>query len=242
MNDVIRPLLGAASVIVLALTLGACAISADSGSTALPMPTLPPVAQTGPCCGPITPAGERLRKAIDSMHVEDLWPEHREVQWDTGEPIGPVMQQVHDPETHCSLFTAAVGKQVDVYLPRPPMYRQTHLSESQLAYFRSHAGWHKLDTPEQAQALANRGWLVIVGYDSANIKYARRNGHIAVVRPSDMRTEAQIDESGVAIAQAGGDNRSSTSAKFGFKHHPGAFPDKLEYYAHAIPEAVNPRP
>jgi hypothetical protein len=58
-----------------------------------------------------------------------------------------------------------------------------------------------------------------------------------VVRPSE-RTEAQIRESGVQITQAGGDNRESTTAGFGFRYHTGAFPDKLLYFAHDIPDTT----
>jgi hypothetical protein len=199
------------------------------------------VSDAGPCCGPITPAGQRLIVALDSLDVEHRWPKHRAVEWDTGLPSGPVEEQIHDPDTHCSTFVAAVGKRVGVYMPRPPLYSQLRLSEAQLSYFDSRsgrdAGWYKVDTAEQAQALANQGKLVIVGFMGIKTQSEHLTGHIAVVRPSE-RTEAQVQESGVLVSQAGSDNRRSTSARFGFRHHPGAFPSKLQYFAHDIPDAT----
>lgn len=124
--------------------------------------------------------------------------------------------------------------------PRPPLYRQVRLSEAQLSCFDSlagrNAGWYKVDTPEQAQALANQGKLVIVGFTGIQTQYEHLIGHSAVVRRGE-RTEAQIQESGVLVTQAGGDNRRSASARFGFRHHPGAFPTVLQYFAHDIPDA-----
>ena len=44
-----------------------------------------------------------------------------------------------------------------------------------------------------------------------------------------------LDENGPEITQAGQRNYVKTSAKVGFEHHPGAWPDGVRYYAHALP-------
>jgi hypothetical protein len=230
--------MNAASAVASAVLLSACASSAPQADA---FPTVA-VSQTGPCCGPITPAGHRLIVVLDSMDVEHRWPKDQPIEWDSGLPTGPVGSEIHDPDTHCSAFTAAVGKRVGVYMPRPPIYSQIRLSEAQLSYFDSASGrdegWRRVDTPEEAQALANQGMLVIVGRMGHTSKYDPRPGHIAVVRPSE-RTEAQLSESGVQITQAGAHNWRSTTAKGGFHHEPGQLPVNLQYFAHDVPEAAD---
>jgi hypothetical protein len=236
--NTIRFGLRAASATAFALLLGACASNAPQ-TEALPPAT---ALQAGPCCGPITPAGHRLIVVLDSMDVEHRWPKDQAIEWDTGLPVGPTGSEGHDPDTHCSAFTAAVGKRIGVYMPHPPMYSQIRLSEAQLSYFDSRAGrddgWRRVDTPEQAQALANQGMLVIVGRMGHTSKYDPRPGHIAVVRPSE-RTEAQISESGVQMTQAGTHNWRSITAKGGFHHEPGQLPSNLEYFAHDVPDSAD---
>ena len=43
-------------------------------------------AQHPPCCGPISPAGQRLASFLDNMDVESLWLANQHVNWETGKP------------------------------------------------------------------------------------------------------------------------------------------------------------
>jgi hypothetical protein len=220
------------TAVVVTTALSACAASSSTSQHDI---TPIPIAQNGPCCGPVTNEGHQLLRALNSLDVEHHWPANREVQWDTGEPIGSPVSPVFDPDTHCSLFTAAVGKSVGVYMPRPPRYSQNHLSGAQLAYFDSRsgrgAGWFTVTSPEQAQALANRGYLVVFGYFRPKSIVEPAAGHVAIVRPSETRTAAQIRESGVLATQAGTHNHAAISARRAFR---ASELPTLRYFAHKI--------
>lgn len=221
-------------IIAVVITTALSACTASSGTPQLGVTPIP-IAENGPCCGPVTNEGRQLLRALSRLDVEHHWPANREVQWDTGEPIGPQSSPVLDPDTHCSLFTAAVGKSVGVYMPRPPRYSQNHLSGAQLNYFDSRsgrdAGWFKVENPEQAQALANRGYLIVFGYFRPKSIVDPAEGHVAIVRPSETRTAAQIRESGVLETHAGIHNHAAISARRGF---PASELPKLRYFAHKV--------
>jgi hypothetical protein len=226
-----KPIVKIATIAAMA-ALSACTTPTDAPQQIVaPLP----IADDGPCCGPVTAQGHQLLRALESLDVEHHWPANREVRWDTGEPVGDQSSPVLGPDTHCSLFTAAVGNAVGVYLPRPPRYSQNFLSRSQLDFFESRAGreagWFKVDSPAQAQALANRGYLVVFGYFRPKNIAEHAEGHVAVVRPSATRTAAQIRESGVLEAHAGIHNHASAVARRGFPA--SEFPN-LRYFAHAI--------
>ncbi|WP_161788557.1 hypothetical protein [Burkholderia paludis] len=226
-----KPVAKIATIAVVA-ALSACMTPTDS-----PLQTIAPlpIAGDGPCCGPVTAQGQQLLRALDRLDVEHHWPANREVRWDTGEPVGDPSSPVLGPDTHCSLFTAAVGNAVGIYLPRPPRDSQNFLSHTQLDFFESRAGreagWFRVDTPAQAQALANRGYLVIFGYFRPKSAAGHAEGHVAVVRPSATRTAAQIREGGVLETHAGIHNHASAVARRGFPA--SEFPN-LRYFAHAI--------
>jgi len=57
-SDITKPLENAVALIALALMLGACA-SDQSPSQVQNLPAVT-VSQTGPCCGPITPAARNI--------------------------------------------------------------------------------------------------------------------------------------------------------------------------------------
>ena len=118
---------------------------------------------------------------------------------------------------------------------RPPYHAQELLANAQTAWFGSTSGrkvgWTSVDTPEQAQTLANMGKLVVVSYQSPDPHHA---GHIGIVRASD-RTEAEIRESGVLMSQSGERNYFRVSEKAAFKWHPGAWPGGVKYFAHDVP-------
>jgi hypothetical protein len=186
------------------------------------------------CCGPVSAAGHRLLELLDSTNVETLWLAHEHVNWETGEPDKDADYEGPGKATHCSAFAAAVGKRVDVYMLRPPEHGQILLANAQAAWFHAAAGmqngWRELKTPKEAQTLANEGYLVTVVYENPD---PHKPGHIAIVRPA-ARPERLLDENGPEITQAGQRNYVKTSTKVGFEHHPGAWPDGVRYYAHAV--------
>jgi hypothetical protein len=168
------------------------------------------------------------------MNVEALWLAHEHVNWETGEPDRGADYSGPAQSTHCSAFAAAVGKRLGVYMLRPPEHGQVLLSNAQADWFSAaegrQAGWRELSSAREAQAFANRGGLVVMVYQSPD---PHRPGHIAIVRPAE-RPEHLLEENGPEITQAGTKNYVKTSAKVGFLHHPGAWPDAVRYYAHAV--------
>ena len=192
-------------------------------------------AQAAPCCGPVSPAGMHILKVLDDSNVEALWLNGRHINWETGEPDKPADYVGPETKSHCSAYVAAIGERLGVYVLRPPQHSQELLANAQTAWFDStqgaEAGWHKVDTPEQAQTLANQGTLVVVSYRSAD---PHRPGHIGIVRPDARRTQTEIDTDGVWMSQAGETNYLRVAEKTAFKHHPGAWPDGVRYFAHEV--------
>jgi hypothetical protein len=186
------------------------------------------------CCGPISPAGQRLLEILDSTNVETLWLAHEHVNWETGEPDRDADYEGPGKATHCSAFAAAVGKRVGIYMLRPPEHGQILLANAQAAWFHAPGGqqngWRDVKTPKEAQTLANQGYLVTVVYESPDL---HKPGHIAIVRPA-ARPERLLEENGPEITQAGTRNYIKTSTKVGFEHHLGAWPDGVRYYAHQL--------
>ena len=231
-NNIARSVAGAFGAAAMALTFGACA-SEQAGVRA---PLSATMSEATPCCGPVTPAGRRILSVLDASDVEHLWAKHRHVNWETGAPDRPADYKGHEAATHCSAFAAAMGERLGVYLLRPPAHAQELLANAQTAWFGSmpgrSAGWYPVDTPEQAQALANQGKLVVVSYPSPD---PHRAGHIGIVRPDARRTLEQITENGVMITQAGDRNDLRISERQAFRWHRGAWPGGVKYFAHEVP-------
>jgi len=183
------------------------------------------------CCGPITPAGDKLASTLDSMEVESLWLAHEHVNWETGEPDRGANDEGPGNHTHCSAFAAAAAKKLGVYLLRPPEHGQVLLSNAQAKWLADdagrQAGWRSVPDMRQAQRLANQGQLVVVLYQNP--------GHIAIVRPSEKSAQA-LDENGPELIQAGEHNHKKINVRVGFENHPGAWPDGVRYYMHPRPE------
>lgn len=181
----------------------------------------------------ITPAGEKLAKALDDTHVEKLWLPKHKVEWETGKSLGEFGDDGKS-HTHCSAFVAAVAKRHDVYILRPPEHPTVMLANAQFDWLKddgSKKGWKPVKGPVEAQHLANKGDLVVAAFKEADPK---KHGHIAVVRPS-TKTDKAVEEEGPQIIQAGMTNYNSTSVKEGFKHHPGAFKDgHIRYFVHKL--------
>ncbi len=185
------------------------------------------------CCGPITDQGRRLLTVLDGMNVETLWLAHEHINWETGQPDKGEDYMGPGRSTHCSAFAAAVGKQLGVYMLRPPEHGQILLANAQAEWFRSPAGrqsgWQAVRDAHDAQSEANRGSLVVVVFESPD---PHRPGHIAVVRPAHRPTRL-LEENGPEITQAGQKNYGKTSTKGGFQAHPGAWPGGVRYYSHS---------
>ena len=188
------------------------------------------------CCGPITPAADRLASTLDSMDVESLWLAQEHVNWETGEPDRGANDEGPGNHTHCSAFAAAAAKKLGVYLLRPPEHGQLLLANAQAEWLADEAGrqagWRSVPDMWEAQRLANRGQLVVVLYQNPDRHVP---GHIAIVRPSEKSAQA-LNENGPEIVQAGEHNRNKISVRIGFENHPGAWPNGVRYYMHPLPE------
>lgn len=179
--------------------------------------------------GEIAPAGERLARVLDSMDVEQRWLAGQTVHWRTG----TTDRRGHQGATHCSAFVAAACDRVGVYILRPPDHSQTLLANAQNAWLRREGarfGWRRVDSPVEAQHLANLGEIVVASYRNPD---RHRPGHIAVVRP-DAKADAAILDEGPQVIQAGRSNYRSTTLARGFIHHPGAWrTGEISFFAHA---------
>jgi hypothetical protein len=189
-----------------------------------------------PCCGPITPDGERLAQFLDHSDVDRLWVAGWHVDWRTGEidrsaPGGP------EARTHCSAFAAAMADRLGIYVLRPPEHSQNLLSNAQMRWLREHGaehGWRGLGSDIAAQTAANGGELVLEAFENPD---PHRPGHIAIVRPS-QKTPAALNREGPQETQAGEQNAISTTTAAGFRHHRDAWTvgggGELRYYAHVV--------
>jgi len=188
-------------------------------------------AQHPPCCGSITPAGERLGVFFDGTSVETLWLADQHVNWETGKPDRPG-NEGHGNHTHCSAFAAAAFKRLGVYLLRPPEHGQELLSNAQAKWLPSaegqQKGWRPVSDMHKAQHLANEGHLVMVIFENPN---PHKPGHVAIVRPSDKSAHA-LEENGPEIIMAGQHNHNKTNVRIGFDNHPGAWPSGVRYFTH----------
>jgi hypothetical protein len=189
-----------------------------------------------PCCGPISDAGQRLIKLLDSTGVDHLWRAGWHIDWRTGvtdhpDPGGK------DAKTHCSAFAASVAEGLGIYLLHPPEHRQQLLANAQLAWLAAKGaeyGWQDVPNAREAQRLANSGMLVVAAFQNPD---AHKPGHIAVIRPS-LKTAAELAQDGPQETQAGKINAISISTVAGFSAHPGAWEPGdgggIRYYAHTI--------
>jgi hypothetical protein len=201
--------------------------------TILLMVTVSSIARDVPCCGEISRQGHALSTALDEMNVEAHWPAHEHVNWETGDPDrggeneGP-------GHTHCSAFVAAAGKRLNIYLLRPPQHGQKLLANAQFAWLGGSQGpahgWSPVRDAREAQRLANNGNLVLVAFANPD---STKPGHIAIVRPSE-KTIRELEHDGPQIIQAGNHNHNSIVVRIGFENHPGAFPNGVRYYTHAV--------
>lgn len=194
------------------------------------------VAEAQPCCGPITPAGERLARMLDDSGVMTHWLAGWHVDWRTGEQDRATPGGA-EAKTHCSAFAAAMSERLGAYVLRPPEHRQELLANAQMRWLRDRGteyGWRALASDVAAQEAANRGELVLAAFENPN---PRKPGHIAIVRPSE-KTRVQLDTEGPQETQAGTHNAISTTTAAGFRSHRGAWQPGgtggLRYYVHMV--------
>jgi len=180
-----------------------------------------------------SPNGSRLADFLDHTGVEQRWPAGVHVAWETGIPDGKPEKSA-GKHTHCSAFVASIGKQLGIYILRPPEHSQVLLANAQYEWLESEGaqqGWRSVPGAIEAQAAANRGELVVATYRN---HHDDKPGHIAIVRPSN-KTRQDIAAEGPQITQAGGTNFLSTSLARGFAGHPAAWgKGEVRFYAHAI--------
>jgi hypothetical protein len=191
-------------------------------------------AQPNPCCGIISPAGDRLASFLDGMQVESLWLANEHVNWETGKPDRGGEYEGPGRHTHCSAFAAAAAKRLGVYLLRPPEHGQSLLSNAQAEWVAGpegrKEGWRPVSEMHKAQHLANAGNLILVIYENPD---RHAPGHCAIVRPSEKSAHA-LEENGPETIQAGEHNHNKTNVRIGFENHPGAFPSGVRYYIHSL--------
>ena len=175
-------------------------------------------------------ARERF-SVIDRLDVEHHWPAGVHVNWQTGEPDGGP-EYTPGRHTHCSAFVASAAEHFGIYILRPPEHGQLLLANAQfdwLAKKGAARGWQPLADGNEAQSLANKGYLVVASYKS---REPDKPGHIVIVRPG-TKSPQLIAEEGPDVTQAGTTNYRSITLKEGFSGHPRAFNDnELRYYAH----------
>ncbi len=183
--------------------------------------------------GRVTPQGQWLAHELDDMGVETKWISGTHVDWRTGLPDGRP-ETLPGNHTHCSAFVASAAEKFGVYILRPPEHGQVLLANAQNEWLLTAgraAGWRPLDGPEEAQAAANRGYLVVASYHNHRDD---KPGHIAIVRPGSKSAEALATD-GPDVIQAGTRNASSISIKAGFAGHAHAWNDnEIDYYSHPI--------
>ena len=187
-------------------------------------------AQTPP---PISPKALWIAASLRSLDVEHRWIAGAHVDWQTGLPDNSP-EKLPGRHTHCSAFFASAAKTLGVYVLRPPEHGQVLLANAQFEWLGEAGaaeGWRPLASPEEAQARANLGDLVVASYRSHR---DNKPGHIAIVLPG-TKSAAEIEADGPDVMQAGSYNSFSTPLAAGFAGHPHAWGDReVAFYAHAV--------
>lgn len=188
--------------------------------------------------GPTNAIGERgqaISDFLDTLWVEQYWKKGVSVNWLTGAEGGSGPNMTEGIGTHCSAFAAGAAAALGIYLLRPPEEKDINLANKQADWLRTNpAGWSPVPSITNAQHLANAGTLVV-----ASCKETTGSGHIAVLRAS-TRSDADVLAYGPQECQSGVNNYNSTNVTAGFSQHPGAYPDRILYYAHACTKPITP--
>lgn len=173
--------------------------------------------------------GAALNQFLDSLHVEKYWQKDKRINWKTGHchnsnPIN---------KTHCSLFVAAAGLKLGIYILRPPEHKPKLLANAQRDWLEQQCKstsptnkWKRLANGSEAQAAANSDKFVVVSYKNLDPK---EPGHIAIVRPG-KKDQKQIESEGPDVIQAGDSNHNRVSLKKGFDVHDDIAINPIRYY------------
>jgi hypothetical protein len=183
---------------------------------------------------PIGKYGKLLDVFFEELHVEQYWIAGHKIEWKTGVPVHP--EKKHPiSHSYCSAFVAAVCLRLEINILMPPEHDLLFLANAQGVWLENQGGkygWFAVPSAEEAQALANMGFLIIASYRE---HLPGKRGHIAIVRPS-TKSDNLIDREGPDIIQAGKTNYSLTSVSIGFQSFGYAFKNnKIRYFAHYIP-------
>ena len=128
----------------------------------------------------------RLEEILLTYNLDSGWSPGYNVNCETGK--GTPNKSTTVKTSHCSCFIYAVCKELGLYIPSPPEYKQFHLADRQLDWISSENGmrngWVDIgksvpDNYIAAQKKANDGYIVIAGVTQDD----RVNGHIGIVRP-----------------------------------------------------------
>jgi len=202
--------------------------------------SMPAAAQ--PCCGPITPDGQRLAAFLNASNVGQLWLAHEHILWRTGQP--DPARSGYSRGTHCSAYAAAMALRAGVPLLHPPEHGQRDLANAQFLWLEgpgAAAGWRPVDA-ETAQGFANQGFFVLAVFENPN---PAKPGHIAILRPSEKSLGA-LQTDGPEEAQAGEHNFTATSIAHGFAGHRGAWrpggTGAIRFFAHKVDWTHLPAP
>jgi hypothetical protein len=180
--------------------------------------------------------GRMLDTFLEELHVEQYWIAGLKVDWKTGIPITPE-EKLPNNRSHCSAFVAAVCCRLGIHILQPPEHDLQFLAKAQGVWLQKHGdewGWFGIPSANDAQTLANSGFLIIASYRQPP---PGKRGHIAFVRPS-TKSDQLIELEGPDIIQAGKINYSLTSLAIGFQSFDQAFKKKeIRYFAHYIAQA-----
>jgi RHS repeat-associated protein len=117
------------------------------------------------------------------------------------------------PTTYCNIATVATVKQVGAPLGPLVDNKGNALLANQQARNLATSGIYRVVTPKQAQALANKGQLVLAVQSSPG-----PHGHIATVRPEGVKGDSPVGRRGPLINNIGKHNRvARESASFSSK-------------------------
>jgi hypothetical protein len=181
----------------------------------------------------ISPKATWIVASLKSLDVEHRWIAGTHVDWRTGLPDDEA-ETLPGRHTHCSAFVASAAMKLGVYILRPPQHGQVLLANAQYEWLENEGaeqGWRRVEGPEQAQALANGGDLVVASYRS---HLSNKPGHIAIVLPG-AKSAAQIEAEGPDVMEAANVNALSTPLASGFAGHPRAWGGhEVAFYAHEV--------
>ena len=170
---------------------------------------------------------KKLKRFLNSLDVENKWKKKSYIDWLTGLSITKNINYKDSFHTHCSAFITAICTKLEIFIIGPPQIRTEGLANVQydwLAAVGKEHGWVSVKSKQEAQIIANHGFLVLMCYKDNN-NYKR--GHIACVTPYETTLE-KIDSEGIMLCHAGLNNSSKVLSNEIFKNK------TCKYWCHKI--------